>query len=50
MNYEYLQMELDAFFNFKPRDYHKFSIGLGLNGFPLAGFDHIDALSIPTQP
>jgi len=42
-------MEFDAFLNFMPRDYHRFSIGLGVNGFPFIGYDHIYALTIPVQ-
>jgi len=44
-----LQTELGIFYNFKPKDYHRFSIGLGLNLYPFAGFDHIYAFTIPFQ-
>jgi len=44
-----LQTELGLFYNFKPKDYHRFSIGLGVNLYPFAGFDHIYALTIPIQ-
>ncbi len=44
-----LLMEIDVFYNFKPRTYHRFSVGLGLNAGPFRGFDHIHALTIPAQ-
>ena len=42
-------MEIDVFFNFKPKTYHKFSVGLGLNAGPFREFDHIYAFTIPAQ-
>ncbi len=42
-----LLIELDGFYNFKTRNFHRFSIGLGLNVGPFRGFDHIYALTIP---
>ena len=40
-------VEIDAFYNFKPRDYHRFSIGIGLNIGPFRGFDHVNAITFP---
>lgn len=40
-----LLVEVDIFFNFKPRAYHRFSVGLGVN----AGLFHINAFTIPAQ-
>lgn len=44
-----LLMEIDVFYNFKPRTYHRFSVGLGLNAGPFRKFDHIHAFTIPAQ-
>ena len=44
-----LLMEADIFYYFKPRIYHRFSIGPGLNVGPFRGFDHINAITIPAQ-
>lgn len=44
-----LLMEIDVFYNFKPRTYHRFSVGLGLNAGPFREFDHIHAFTIPAQ-
>src|SRR5690554_1635271 len=44
-----LIMETDMFYNFKPRAYHRFSVGVGINFGPFYGFDHINAITIPAQ-
>ncbi len=44
-----LLMEIDVFYNFKPRTYHRFSVGVGLNTGPFRKYDHIYALTIPAQ-
>lgn len=44
-----LQTELGMFFNFKARDYHRFSVGLGVVLYPFAGFDNIYAFTLPMQ-
>jgi len=44
-----LLMEIDLFYNFKPKTYHRFSVGLGLNAGPFREFDHINAFTIPAQ-
>jgi hypothetical protein len=44
-----LLMEIDIFYNFKPKTYHRFSVGLGLNAGPFREFDHIYAFTIPAQ-
>jgi hypothetical protein len=46
-NIDDLLMEVDVFYNFKPRNYHRFSIGLGFNAGPFRGKDHINAFTIP---
>ena len=44
-----LLMEIDVFYNFEPKTYHRFSVGLGLNVGPFHGFDQIHAFTIPAQ-
>jgi hypothetical protein len=44
-----LQTEFGMFLNFKARDYHRFSVGLGVGLYPFAGFDNIYALTLPMQ-
>ncbi len=44
---EDLLFEIDGFYNFEPREYHRFSIGLGVNAGPFRGFDHIRAFTLP---
>jgi hypothetical protein len=44
-----LPLELNAFYNFKTREYHRFSIGLGFNLSPFRGFDEANAVVIPTS-
>lgn len=44
---ENLLMEVDIFYNFKPRKYHRFSVGLGVNLGPFWGYDRINALTFP---
>lgn len=46
---EDIQIEVDGFFNFKPRPYHRFSIGVGLNVIPFRGFDRIYAFEVPAS-
>lgn len=40
-------MEIDGFYNFKPRAYHRFSIGLGVNVAPFRNYDQFHAVTIP---
>lgn len=42
-----LLMEIDGFYNFKSREYHRFSIGLGVNLNSFDGSDLIHAFTIP---
>jgi hypothetical protein len=44
-----IDLEVNCFFNFKPRQYHRFSIGFGLNILPFKEFDRVYALTIPTS-
>lgn len=44
-----LWLEADVFYNFKPKPYHRFSIGLGVKTEPFVGFDQFRALTIPAQ-
>ncbi len=44
-----LLMEVDIFYNFKPRTYHRFSVGVGLNATPFIGGDIMNAITIPAQ-
>ncbi len=47
--FENIAMELDAFYNFKACEYHRFSAGIGLNAFPFAGADQIHSLTFPLE-
>lgn len=42
-------VEIDGFYNFKPRPFHRFSIGLGVNVVPFKEFDQFYALTIPVS-
>ncbi|MDZ7775432.1 MAG: hypothetical protein U5L09_07365 [Bacteroidales bacterium] len=48
-SFEDLLVEIDGFYNFKPRKYHRFSIGIGINVGPFRGFDQIHAFTIPAS-
>ena len=43
-----LPMEFNAFYNFKAKEYHRFSVGLGINISPFRGFDEMNSIVIPT--
>jgi len=45
--YKELLTELDGFYNFKSREYHRFSVGLGLNVGPFKDYDNFYAITIP---
>ena len=47
--FEDISLEVDGFYNFKPRPYHRFSIGLGINVIPFKGYDQFYALTIPVS-
>ena len=47
-SYEDILLELDCFYNFKAREYHRFSVGLGLNLGPFMQSDNVYALTVPT--
>ena len=47
--FEDISIEVDGFYNFKPRPYHRFSIGLGVNVAPFLGYDQFYALTIPVS-
>ena len=44
-----ISIEIDGFYNFKPRPYHLFSIGLGINITPFVEVDQFYALTIPVS-
>jgi len=44
-----LPIETNVFYNFKTKEYHRFSIGLGVNLSPFRGFDAINSLVIPAS-
>lgn len=46
---EDLDLEVNCLFNFKPKPYHRFSIGLGVNFIPFKEFDRFYALTIPAS-
>jgi hypothetical protein len=48
-NIEDILFELDGFFNFKPREYHRFSVGIGANVGPFIEGDPLLALTIPSS-
>ena len=48
-HFEDINLEVDGFYNFKPRPYHRFSIGLGVNFTPFLGYDQFYALTIPVS-
>lgn len=46
---EDLPMEFNAFYNFKAREYHRISIGLGINLSPFISPDQVNSIVIPTS-
>lgn len=46
---EEVLMEADLFYNFKPRPYHRFSVGAGLNTGPFRDYDFVNSVTIPVQ-
>jgi hypothetical protein len=48
-SYDELLTELDGFYNFRAREYHRFSVGLGLNIGPFKDYDNIYAITIPAS-
>ena len=42
-------MEIDVFYNFTPKPYHRFSVGLGFNVGPFRNFDNLYAFTVPVQ-
>lgn len=46
---EDLPMELNAFYNFKTKEYHRISIGLGINVSPFRSLDQVNSIVIPTS-
>lgn len=40
-------LEADVFYNFKPKPYHRFSLGIGVNITPFQDFDRLNAFTIP---
>ena len=44
-----IKVEVDLFYNFKAREYHRFSVGVGINGYPFEEGDIIHALTVPLQ-
>ena len=48
-SFDDLMFELDCFLNLNAREYHRFSVGLGLNVRPFWESDNVYALTIPTS-
>ena len=46
---EDLPMEFNAFYNFKTKEYHRISIGLGVNISPFNTIDQMNSFVIPTS-
>jgi hypothetical protein len=46
---EDLPMEFNAFYNFKAKEYHRISIGLGINLSPFRSIDQMNSIVIPTS-
>lgn len=44
-----LPIETNVFYNFETKEYHRFSIGLGVNFSPFRGFDEINSFVIPAS-
>jgi hypothetical protein len=44
-----LPIETNVFYNFETKEYHRFSIGLGVNLSPFRGFDEINSFVIPAS-
>jgi len=44
-----LPIETNVFYNFEAKEYHRLSIGLGVNLTPFRGIDPINAFVIPTS-
>lgn len=44
-----IYLEIDGFYNFKAKTYHRFSIGVGVNFIPFRDFDRVYALTIPAS-
>lgn len=42
-------LEISCFYNFKPRQYHRFSAGVGLNFVPFEETDMLYAITIPAS-
>ena len=42
-------MEIDVFYNFTPKPYHRFSVGLGFNVGPFRNFDNVYSFTVPVQ-
>ncbi|MBG6110579.1 hypothetical protein H4V97_002314 [Flavobacterium sp. CG_23.5] len=47
--FEEIPIEANVFYNFETKEYHRFSIGLGINLSPFRGFDEINSIVIPTS-
>jgi hypothetical protein len=49
-NYYFVEMPIEAnvFYNFETKEYHRFSVGLGVNLSPFRGFDEINSFVFPT--
>jgi hypothetical protein len=48
-NIEDFILEGNIFYNFKPRTYHRFSIGLGMSFIPYNEFEILNVFTIPLQ-
>ncbi|SHL48105.1 hypothetical protein [Flavobacterium xanthum] len=48
-NYYFVEMPIEAnvFYNFETKEYHRFSVGLGVNLSPFRGFDEINSFVLP---
>jgi hypothetical protein len=46
---EDLPIEFNVFYNFKTKEYHRISIGLGINLSPFSSIDQINSIVIPTS-
>ena len=46
---KYSEVEFDLFFNLSSRDYHRFSLGVGLNTLPFQGYEPLNTIVLPVQ-
>jgi hypothetical protein len=46
---KYSEVEFDLFFNLSSKDYHRFSLGVGLNTLPFQGYEPLNTIVLPAR-